>query len=220
MLTLSWLENSEINMKKYGFTLAEVLVAMSIIAISAAILAPMVIQIKPDRYKLKVLQAYQLANDATERLLEDQTIYFRDLSGTFANCIGLDCAQQPTATPYNNSNYTGGCKYPNLMVSILNLDNVTQCTSSNWKATGTGSNGVYWEFIYEHQRGRNEIMIDVDPSSRGINHTYDSQHKTPDRFTFIVDTYGDIKPNDDLSKIYIRNMANINKNDDFAELSN
>ena len=47
-------------MKKFGFTLAEVIVTLGIIGLLAAITAPLLGSLTPDQNKIKVLKAYKI----------------------------------------------------------------------------------------------------------------------------------------------------------------
>ena len=53
-------------MKKNGFTLAELLIAIGIIGIVAAVTAPQLNKLLPDENKSKVLKAYKALNDINE----------------------------------------------------------------------------------------------------------------------------------------------------------
>ena len=101
-------------MKKHGFTLAEVLITLSIIAISAAILAPLYLQAKPDRYKFKVISYYNRINDATDRLLSNPAIY-KDPKLESSN-VPADFNSTSTGLDHPG---TGACKYPNLMKQLF-----------------------------------------------------------------------------------------------------
>ena len=221
-------------MKKHGFTLAEVLIALSIIAVGAAILAPTYLQLKPDRYKFKVLNCYKLMNEATQRLLSNPAIYYRKpvdsyttyLSNGMLNpntqygCNGLNCTERPTQAEFANNAYTGQCKYPNLMMAMLNLENVTQCTVSKPEASGIMQGQIEWriELIPPVSLNGYAIVIDLDPSSNGLNCIYNSNNcPKPDRFSFRVSPSGDISGVDSLTQVYLKNMTNTDKSCDFNQ---
>lgn len=120
-------------MRKSGFSLAEVLITTAIVAISAAMLIPTYMNVKPDRYKLKVLNCYKALNKVTEDLISNPDLYFRtpipeDVSddwytanniyvnntnilnpNTEWGCNGLACTQQtnlPNGHPFLDNNFT------------------------------------------------------------------------------------------------------------------
>ena len=64
-------------MKKDGFTLAELLIALGIIGVAAALITPSLVNIMPDRYKIRVLQYYAAICTANQELLDDSATYGR-----------------------------------------------------------------------------------------------------------------------------------------------
>ena len=113
-------------MKKKGFTLAELLVALSIVAIASALMAPAFTNIMPDKYKLRVLQYHTMIANATNSMLENEAIYYGITAGNSTNCIGLECDAQPLIAPYNNpidrNNFSGVNKYRNILADMLGLE--------------------------------------------------------------------------------------------------
>ena len=85
-------------MFKKGFTLAEVLVSLSIVGVVAAISAPALSNMMPDKDKLVVLKAYKSLKDATQELMNDPG-YYINFSDNNANCVGLACTAQPESIP-------------------------------------------------------------------------------------------------------------------------
>ena len=45
-------------MKKSGFTMAELLITLTIIGVTAALVIPAVMKMSPDKYKVRVLNIY------------------------------------------------------------------------------------------------------------------------------------------------------------------
>lgn len=130
-------------MKKYGFSLSEILVALAVVGIVAAIITPMSSAILPDKNKVEVLKAYNALSETTQNLLNNSMIYYdyvgdtnKDSQEAYGNyhrykraCQGLGCAQRPyryDALYYNakqsfapNKKTIGNSKYPNLMLVYL-----------------------------------------------------------------------------------------------------
>ena len=237
-------------MKKHGFSMAELLVALTIIAVGAAILIPSYLALRPDKYKFKVLSYYNAVNEVTENLLENSAIYFRkpiddempegayNDDGTLNpdyqyGCNGLGCVGQPEVAPYNTEDYLNYRKYPNLLLDMLNLqDTVKFVENPNHNdlshpvgsATGRLPDGSYWvieaykneeKYPYDYR-----ITIDMNSESEGPNCVYDVNNcKSPDKFVFYVDNIGDISGDDPLTKVYINNMTNLDKAEDYTEAS-
>lgn len=63
-------------MKKFAFTLMELLTAMAIIGITAALVAPALTNIMPDKTKMQVIKAYKVLADTTQDLLNDPAYYY------------------------------------------------------------------------------------------------------------------------------------------------
>ena len=214
-------------MKKFGFTLAEVIVTVGIIAVAAAMLAPLYSDIRPDRYKTKVIRCYNQANEATERLLENPQLYYPTPSNP---CYGLNCTSAPIQNNTTNTiqelnfsnaaaNASGDCKYPILMAELLHLNG--SCTSG--KYAGTASDRTVWTFEIKKDSSNNiegyTITVDLDNAANSNNCIYSANNcRNPDQFSFYVEASGDITAGDDLTRIYLNNMTNIHKKDDDAEL--
>lgn len=215
-------------MKKHGFSMAELLVALTIIAVGAAILIPSYLALRPDKYKFKVLSYYNAVNEVTENLLENSAIYFRDADDS--DCNGLGCTQKPEA-PYNTNDYYSFMKYPNLLLDMLNLQDTVKFEGTDENtdsyigcATGRLPDGSYWVIeAYKNEEKHPydyRIIIDMNSESEGPNCVYDVNNcKSPDKFVFYVDNIGDISGDDPLTKVYIRNMTNLDKTADYDAAS-
>lgn len=226
----------EIKMKKYGFTLAETLVALGIIAIGASILAPSLMDMRPDKYKFKVIEQYNLLNDITEQLLSNKAIYYRlplddstpssvfDSNGILNQsnqnqygCKGLVCHSEPKAiSGYQGNQYRGLCKYPNLVSNMMQLSNKASC--NNGKYEGVAKDNTIWSFTANNSYEYTVIITFPKVSGTGCG-PYSSNCKHPNKFQFNVDSMGDITGGDSLTEIYIKNMQNIHKSDDLKKLN-
>ena len=229
-------------MKKRGFTLAEILITLGIIAVASAILAPAIMNMRPDRYKFKVLECYKVINDATEAMLSNPEIYYRKpidsntptnaflANGTLNpntqyGCNGLRCNEKPTLSQFNDNKYSGVCKYPNLIADFLKLENITYCNNSSTSciATGHRADNTDWtiSFVSPQAGGRWRIDVDVDLSANSSNCTYQNTDNnkclSPDTFSFTINSNGDISGLDQLTRVYLSNMANTDKSADFEE---
>ena len=72
--------------KKNGYTLAEVLVVMTLLGILAAILLPAVAKIRPDRDKMMFKKAYYVAERVIYEIANDDDMY-----PTMNSCTGFEC---------------------------------------------------------------------------------------------------------------------------------
>lgn len=231
-------------MQKNGFTLTEMLITISIIGIVAAIAVPSVTRVVPDKYKPKVLKTYQTISKTTSELLADEGLYYRkdpstatqsdiNTDGTLKTstqygCIGLNCTETPLSyTGYNDSTkYSGICKYPNLMATMLSSDTPTLCTASTLYSSFKTSDGTLIDIKSitgtSAEDGYN-VEIDIDQSSNGKNCVYNKTScKNPDQFKFIVDGDGNVKADstDYLTEVYLEHMTRIDRKADFVEAYN
>lgn len=62
-------------MKKFGFTLMEIIVTIGIIGVVAAITAPTINNIMPDKNKIKVMKAYKTLSDINAEIMDDKEVW-------------------------------------------------------------------------------------------------------------------------------------------------
>ena len=63
-------------MKKFGFTLSELLITVGIVGVVAALTAPAVSNIMPDKNKMMFMKNYKELTTITEKLLQDPELYY------------------------------------------------------------------------------------------------------------------------------------------------
>lgn len=186
-------------MKKRGFTLAELLVSLSIVAIASALMIPAFTNMMPDKYKLRVLRYHAMIANATNRMLENEAIYY-----SIANCIGLECTSQPLIAPYNNGLYTGSDKYRNILVDMLSLER----SGANY----TTPDGTIWSFRTQPIVNRGlTTTITLTFDSKNNNHSFSQNNRNPNQFIFRVNRDGDVRAGDALTDAYLNNPTNRDK---------
>jgi prepilin-type N-terminal cleavage/methylation domain-containing protein len=211
-------------MKKHGFTLAEVLIALGIVAVIASLTAPSLTNLMPDKSKLKVIKAHKILSDVTSEMLNNPALY-RDANceswpgiqtvGTDDVCVGLGNGDMPLAEPYNTDDYKYEAKYPRLLAARLEL---AEDIDVNGKiSTFTSIDGLYWTIelasggiVNKKHKEEYGITIDLDGPDKGENSIAKSGVKKPDQFQFIVDTYGNVSGKDTLTKNYLKNSMKLN----------
>ena len=227
-------------MKKFGFTLAEVLLTMGIVGIVAAVSIPFLNQAMPDRNKAKVLKTYNTITKINQKLLNDPRLYpGSDECDVRQN--GFDCTASPVAwrdlvdERYHNNSLNGVIysstplgarkKYINLLAMNLEIPEVP--ISMSMFAYGAESanfitkDGLLWWIIYDNSLESYRITIDTNAISAdnnpGPNHWFDNDHQNPDEFRFLVDKFGRVKGEDALTRAYLENPNKLNdKAHDFA----
>ena len=219
-----------LNMKKRGFTLAEVLISLGIVAIVAALAAPSLLNLMPDKNKLKVIKAHKILSDVTSELLNDP-IYYRD----YESSEGTETYQRPGLSSWTNDgnlypyliakagaqvgNYVGTKKYCYLLSEKLELNG--SITKSSNKYIFTTLDGIEWACEFEFSQDTTNkiyltdytITIDLDGPDKGENSIAKSGVKRPDQFQFKVDTYGKVTGVDTLTKNYLKNNMKLNDRD-------
>lgn len=196
-------------MKKFGFTLSEILIALGIVGVVSALVGPTITNIMPDKNKAMFLKNYKELSVINQKLLEDNTIYYATFSldeGGFkkvADCLGLECEHVPLRSPYTN--YSGNTKYPYLLANHLGIEtpNSTSFTTEDqtaWSITrNADSNGKLIDYT---------IYLTVD--GIGSDCIYSSSCLKPKKFQLKVDKYGNITPGDALSEAYLLNKTKLN----------
>lgn len=191
-------------MKKFGFTLTELLITLGIVGVVSALVGPALVNIMPDKNKAMFLKNYKELSVINQKLLDDNTIYYSNFTLSsdgfrkIASCYGLECESTPLRSPYTN--YSGNTKYPYLLANHLGIDspNSTSFTTSDqtvWNVTRNSS-------------GNYTIVLKVD--GIGSDCIYSSSCLKPKKFQLNVDRYGHITPGDALSEAYLLNKTKLN----------
>ena len=144
-------------MIKKGFTLQEVLITLGIIGIVAAVTAPGLSRIFPDRDKATYMKIYRTITTQVDDILGDDTLYWPDTTcssngGNGDACLGLMNNLRPNVAPYNDNNNNpyssaiGGHKFGLILASRLNLSTDPEITGANNSTeTFTTTDGTNWE---------------------------------------------------------------------------
>lgn len=197
-------------MNKKGFTLAELLITLGIIGLVAAITAPILTGIMPDKDKVQVLKYYKMISDITTDLLNNPGIYWVP-AGNY--CKGLGCAQQPLVPPYNEGYFSYYCKYSRLLAANMELvEDVPESTGNT--ITFKTIDGTDW-YAWENALGGTDnfsayLEMDLNGKDQGVNCYYTSRCRKPDTFRFHIDTYGKITGADPLTRAYLNNRYKLN----------
>jgi hypothetical protein len=79
-------------MKKIGYTLSEIVIALGLVSVIAVITAPLIGNILPDKNKITVLKTYKIINDTVAELLNDPSKYRkREITDSSFNCPVAYC---------------------------------------------------------------------------------------------------------------------------------
>lgn len=188
-------------MKKKGFTLSEVIVAIGVIGVIAAITAPMLGSIIPDKDKVLVLKAYKTLNDLNKELLDNHAYYWIPSD---SDCVGFSCQQEPLAPDLKNKGFSGAGKYPLLLAHHMSLDGAASATS--FKTI----DGITWTFSGDFSSTTSLMTVKIDLKDDANSVEYSPGVKNPDTFSFEIDTRGFVYGKDALTKAYLANPHKFN----------
>ena len=196
-------------MRKRGFTLTELLVAMLIIGVIAAITAPMISGLMPNKEKMIVLKYHKVLSDICQELINDKSLYWEE-ENSGKPCHGFGCTQQPMYAPYNgDSKYKDSSKLTSLIFD--KLEGVAE--DSNHFTTSDGVNII--TNSYSPNSSGDFITYDMVVYVKFRNHedniiTFASNNKKYNTFVYWIDTNGKVHANDSLSVAYLKNPTKLN----------
>lgn len=141
-------------MRKFGFTLAEVLITLSIISVVSILTLPSII--KNYRYK-----TYSAALEKTYSQITDavNTIMVDEMAETFATTS----ASLPSRCGYNDGKDAGACYFLRNYFKVANLcasgTQITKCASRTYKSiNGANANGIFGEDCIQTTNGAGICM--------------------------------------------------------------
>ena len=217
-------------MKRFGYTLAEALIALTVIGVVAAIMLPMANKFMPDVNKAMFLKSYDSIVATTQILASNPELY----PFVGGNIVYKNYPLANTSTViFAGVRYENAPKYCQLLAMSLGADSST-CSENAappnvWENNQTSfiaKNGV--EFIVYTTNTqvantinyRSDIYIDTDGVSKGVNCSYDfNTCKFPDRFQFSVSADGKVFAADAKGQRYLQERANLRLNRDEEELN-
>lgn len=225
--------------KNKGYTLSEILVALGIIGIIAAIGAPMVNKARPDQTKIMFLKAYDSLTEAVSEIVNTPTIYAHTYSKTENN---IDDAKiydvqkyplldynMPMSPDLHLEKYSGVAKFCSLIEDSFNATPANDC-SKKYAATSKFENtynfttnpaGMQWR-IGPSPAGlsggptggtvnyANEVIVDINGDAEP-NSTDGTVKRPPDRYKFYVFADGSIEPAGKFAQAFLANRLSLQK---------
>lgn len=216
-------------MRRKGYTLSEVLVALGIVGVLAAIMLPLVNKARPNTNKILYLKSYDSLVQAVSTIANSENIYgeTRSVGGKDYNLSKYPLLDygQPKSNEFHA--FQGATKLCELIRESFGV-----AANQVHAACGTDGgidnynfetkNGVHWKIepkdnsdpLAGNPRGTiefyNLVTIDVN-GSKAPNTMSNDPSVASDRFQFYITSDGDVTPSDLLGQSYIANRANYNK---------
>lgn len=187
-------------MKKFGFTLMEILVGLTIIAVIGILIAPSLSNIMPNSDKIKVLKYHAALEQAIAELLTTEGIYYsvdRNLDGE-PDCEGLECTGIPLIAPFREARFEGNFKFENLVSFKLGIENNRYIDGSRWFFVGGLGGAERSIVIIPDGELNNGCTYDVDTCSN------------PTAYSFLIDNDGNVFGDDALTRAYLETPERTN----------
>lgn len=177
-----------------GFTLSEVMVTLGVLGVLAAVIIPAVMSVRPDTERVMFKKAYSTIEKSVSDLINNETYYPTDVTGTTTDTSLL------VPAGFNNQTTTGTGvpastdKFCYLLSQNLNTVGTVDCaTASGANKTFTTSDGMIWKvdtttFVLHSSTyaGVNAVSVDVN-GNKTPNCFYDADTcAEPDQFKFRI----------------------------------
>lgn len=187
-------------MKKQGFTITEMVIALGVAAVIATIVLPMLSSIKPNKELLMFRKAYYRVERAITELVNDDTLYPEPEDGSESTFLA-----NTDDAPYRGKIYTGNSKFCGLLAAKLGAETVNCNFVAAAQENGAGfttSDGIEWKVPLTNFHSSIEIKFDVN-GAKGSNCRYSSTCTKPDTFAIKVFPDGRIEVSGAMEKEYL-----------------
>ena len=186
-------------MKKFGFTLAELLVSLTVIAIAATMTATISGNLMPDKNKVKVLKFHSAISNALESMFNNEDLYhpgqiIDENNQPVASCEGVECFYGDQ----NEFENFRGLLFERVPESFM---------------------GGTWNIAENENQTGYIITLDIDPNNATqTSYRADVDVRDIDSFVLNLDKYGELTPGDNLTRAYLENPLNLkSRKEDLAK---
>lgn len=155
-------------MSKKAFTLAELMVVLTVIGVIVAILTPTIVKLKPNESKIMLKKAYYVTERVVNELINDETFYSDedDDAPGFVN--------EGNVTLYG-ATVNGNTKFCQLFASKVNTSGTVYCDSTHSTVTSGSTNlssgnfttndGITWFIPTAHNAGSGYTTLFTNPNA-------------------------------------------------------
>lgn len=201
--------------KKFGFTIAEVLITLAVIGVVATVSMPILINnTRPNEEQIKFQKAFKNLSNIVQELINDESSYPNGarFNKETQQRIGFSDVSIPAhKTEWANNEVNQKAKFCRLVAERLILNGEENCTNTNYAnhvPSFTTQDGVEW-YIPQSNFGNDYIIvyIDVDGHAKGSNTVYDyngNENIKPDSFELWIFKDGSLEYGDLLGKFYVK----------------
>ena len=204
-------------MRKLGFTLAEVLISLTVVGVVSALTVPLVSNLIPDKDKINVLNTYNKIAKLTQNLLEDPTAYYPEIS-TSGSVIRAGLFS-PTGPKEGTAIIEA---YPNNLSKLITESNATD--DGNWTYSFECDKDIKCQFHVPQSKMEENAKFGYDfdiillYKNKANPCAYSASCPKPDKYSFEIDNWGNITPVDPLSQAFLLNQLNMSqKKEDYAK---
>ena len=167
--------------KRKGFTLTELMIALAVLGVLSAIVLPMLNGNTPSRNRMMMKKAYYTIEDVVRDLINDESLYPE--VGTSGTYVGFDNTDNACT---GSESCGGNKKFPTLFAKKLNVDgdvSIILPTTNSGRARFKTNDGMDWTVLSQKTSSIPSVITDVEPDA--------SQYIQ----IITVDVNGDKKPN-------------------------
>lgn len=227
-------------MKKFGYTLAEILIAITIIGVMTAVALPLIDNNKPDKTKAMYLKTYDslveiLNNVSSNSQIFNPIITVGGITYDISKCPLFDTAEHiirdnnDAEILNTNSDDDKLCSVVAASYGVVpdaSCSDNAAYSDANFltNLSFTNNYGIQFKFIVNNidvvtGAYTTEIYVDVD-GANGNNCIYNANTcQRPDRFIFLVSPTGHLIPADPMGQAYIKTRTNLRLVDYVAYIS-
>ena len=197
-------------MKRFGYTLAEALIALAIVGVVAATMLPLANKFMPDTNKVLYLKTYDSLVEAIHQVAVNTNLY--PLTDDKYSYTNAPLANTSSVT-VDEVEYTGNNKLGKILATMFGEENPTE---TNDKISFTTQNGVSIGVITEREPNGDNITykttIEIDVNGdKGKNSLFSDTCPNPDKFQFEVAANGKIIAVDIKGQEYLATRTNSRK---------